>query len=621
MGNGPVSIPGTGPGAAAGTLSPWRRSDDIGRLTAGVDLLVIGGGVTGAGAALDAATRGLKVGIVEAQDWAAGSSSRSSKLVHGGLRYLQMLDFHLVHEALAERALLLGYIAPHLVRPLPVMYPLRKFVVERAYVGAGVALYDLMALGTGKLAGRGPRSGAPGGPGGPGARLPIHRHLGKRAALRAAPGLRANGLSGAVMYYDAQVDDARFVVELVRTAAAHGAVPVSRAGVVGFIHDGARVVGATVKDAETGDLFDIPAKVVLVATGPWTEETQALAGQDHPVRVRPSKGVHIVVPRELVECSTALVLRTRRSVLFVLPWGDHWLIGTTDTDWAYSKGRPLANAQDVAYLINEVNTVLARPLAAADVEAVYAGLRPLVAGPTSGRPHLAGLHHLLRSASSGGTTRLSREHFVGSPAPGAVAVSGGKYTTYRVMAADAVDACTAQGGLRAAPSCSRHVQLLGARGWQAAAGTLGDLGGLAWPAELPASDKERLLGRYGALVHELARTVRDDERLAAPLEGLGGYLRAEVVYAVTHEGARHLDDVMARRLRAAMTERDGAVSAATATALLMAPLLGWDERTVRSEVDDYARQTALRSKAASAATEDAEAARWAAEVPSLLPDP
>ena len=286
-------------------------------------MLIVGGGITGAGTALDAAARGLSVGLVEAQDWASGTSSRSSKLVHGGLRYLEMLDFRLVHEGLRERALLLQRLAPHLVHPVPILWPLRRPVLERAYVGAGIALYDALGLSTGT--GRG---------------LPLHRHLSRRRTLAVAPGLRAEGLAGAVLYYDGQVDDARYVVEVVRTAVSLGATAVNRATAVGFLREGQQVTGAIVRDAETGEEAHVRARVTVIATGAWTEETEALAGRHRAVQVRPSKGAHILVPRAKLALSTGLITRTDRSVLFVLPWREQWLIGTTDTDWDYSKARP-----------------------------------------------------------------------------------------------------------------------------------------------------------------------------------------------------------------------------------------------------------------------------------------
>ncbi|MGH9107165.1 MAG: glycerol-3-phosphate dehydrogenase/oxidase [Acidimicrobiales bacterium] len=575
-------------------LSPQRRKDDWARLTAQpLDVLVVGGGVTGAGAALDAVTRGLSVGLVEAQDWAAGTSSRSSKLVHGGLRYLQMLDFHLVHEGLAERGLLLRRLAPHLVRPVPILYPLRRPVLERAYVGAGIALYDLLGASTGR--GRG---------------LPRHRHLGKRATLASAPCLRASALAGAVVYWDAQVDDARYVVETVRTAASHGVVPLNRAAVTAFSFGEGRVTGAVVRDEETGAEHAVRARVTISATGAWTEQTEALAGRGRAVQVRPSKGAHILVRREKLASATGMVLRTDRSVLFVLPWGEHWLIGTTDTDWPYAKARPLASAADVGYILSELNAVLERPLSKDDVEATYAGLRPLIAGsgvvrgPGEGRKDLP-------------TTKLSREHVVSRPLPGLVVVSGGKYTTYRVMAADAVDAAVAEGRFHALACRTAAVPLLGAQGW---AGAWDARAAAAREARVPLPEMERLMGRYGTLVPELVEELAAHPAWHQRLAGTA-YLKVEVAYAVTHEGARHLDDVLARRTRLAMGPVDEAVAAAPEAAEVMAPLLGWDRATISSEVDDYCLQAQLVRRVALEAQDDGAAARLADATPARLPVP
>src|SRR6476619_99173 len=289
------------------------------------DILVVGGGVVGAGTALDAATRGLSTGLVEARDWAAGTSSRSSKLIHGGLRYLEMLDFALVREALKERGLLLEKLAPHLVRPVPLLYPLQHKGWERLYAGSGVALYDAMSMARGH--GRG---------------LPAHRHLTRRHALRVAPALKRDALVGALQYYDAQMDDARYVATLVRTAAAYGAKVANRARVTGFLREGERVVGARVQDVEGGGEYEIRARQIVNATGVWTDDTQGMVGERGQFHVRASKGIHLVVPRDRIHSSTGLILRTEKSVLFVIPWGRHWIIGTTDTDWSLDKAHPAA---------------------------------------------------------------------------------------------------------------------------------------------------------------------------------------------------------------------------------------------------------------------------------------
>ena len=589
----------TGPlGEVSNALSPGRRRDDIARLSSGeLDVLVVGGGITGAGIALDAATRGLSVGLVEAQDWASGTSSRSSKLVHGGLRYLQMLDFRLVRQGLKERALIMQRLAPHLARPVPIMWPLRKPVVERSYVGAGIALYDLLGLAVGARRG-----------------LPLHRHLSKRRALALAPALRPDTLAGAILYYDGQVDDARYVVEVVRTAVSFGAVAVNRAKAVGFLREGERVVGAVLRDTETGEEFEARARVSVIATGAWTEETEGLAGRERAVLVRPSKGAHLIVAREKLALSTGLIVRTDRSVLFVLPWGEHWLIGTTDTDWEYGKARPLATSSDVGYLIEQVNRVLADPLSRDDVEATFAGLRPLVAG--SGVVRGPG-----EGQTRGGTTKtpkLSREHAIGRPAPGLVVVSGGKYTTYRLMAAEVMDAVVADGPFPASRSQTGEVPLLGATGYPSNWARRDDL---AAEHGVGLEVAEHLLHRYGGLIGEVLSPVKTAPHLASPVEGASGYLQAELVYAVTHEGARHLEDVLMRRTRIAMETSDGGVGCALAAARLLAPLLSWDDATLAAEVEDYRSQVALVYRAASGASDDAEAARLAEEAPARLPLP
>jgi glycerol-3-phosphate dehydrogenase len=271
-----------------------------------LDILVVGAGVVGAGIALDAATRGLKVGLVEARDFASGTSSRSSKLIHGGLRYLEMLDFRLVAEALGERALLLQKLAPHLVRPVPFLYPLTHLGWERLYAGSGVALYDTMGMLSGRSRG-----------------VPHHRHLTRRGARRLMPSLKREALTGAIHYYDCQVDDARHTMFLARTAAAYGAHVASRTRVTDLLRDGDRVTGARVTDLETGDEFDIAARQIINATGVWTDETQALAGERGQFHVRASKGIHLVVPRDRIRGESGLILKTEKSVLFVIPWDRH----------------------------------------------------------------------------------------------------------------------------------------------------------------------------------------------------------------------------------------------------------------------------------------------------------
>ncbi|MEY9877689.1 glycerol-3-phosphate dehydrogenase [Streptacidiphilus sp. MAP12-33] len=562
-------------------LGPIERAAALASLAEReLDVLVVGGGVVGAGTALDAATRGLVTGLVEARDWAAGTSSRSSKLIHGGLRYLEMLDFALVKEALQERGLLLERLAPHLVKPVPFLYPLVGRGWERPYVGSGVALYDAMSVSSGH--GRG---------------LPLHRHLSRRQALHQAPALRKDALVGAIQYWDAQMDDARFVTTLVRTAASYGAHVANRARVIGFLREGERVVGARVHDLETGGQFVIRARQIVNATGVWTDETQAMVGERGQFHVRASKGIHLVVPRDRIHSSTGLILRTEKSVLFVIPWGRHWIVGTTDTEWTLDKDHPAASSADIEYLLEHVNSVLAMPLTREDVEGVYAGLRPLLAG------------------ESEATSKLSREHVVQHAAPGLVVVAGGKYTTYRVMAKDAVDEVVHGLDQRVARCCTDTVPLAGAEGYRALWNARGEL---ARSSGLHVARVEHLLNRYGALAEEVLQLIAEEPGLAEPLNGADDYLRAEVVYAARAEGARHLDDVLARRTRISIETFDRGTAVMAEAAALMAPELGWDKAQIDKEIEHYrVRVAAERESQEQPDDLTADAARLGA--PDIVP--
>ncbi len=534
-------------------LGPAEREAAIAALgTKELDILVIGGGIVGTGSALDAVTRGLSVGMVEARDWASGTSSRSSKLVHGGIRYLEQLDFRLVREALIERGLLLQRIAPHLVKPVRFLYPLTKPVIERIYVGAGMLLYDLFSYTGGRSPG-----------------VPHHRHLTKRQMLRAAPSLAPDAFVGGLAYYDAQVDDARYVANLARTASFYGAHVASRVRVESFIKVGQRVVGVTARDLESGTTFEIRARQVVNATGVWTDETQAMVGERGQFKVRASKGVHLVVPRDRFQSKLGLLLRTEKSVLFVIPWGRHWLIGTTDTDWNLDKAHPAATAADIDYILKHVNKVLAVPLTRDDVEGVYAGLRPLLAG------------------ESDQTSKLSREHIVAHSVPGLVVVAGGKWTTYRVMAKDAIDEAVAALDGKIAASTTEDIALLGAEGYQAAWNKRSKI---ARAFGVHKVRIEHLLNRYGVLTDELLDLIVARPELLEPLPGADDYIAAEVVYSATHEGAMHLEDVLARRTRISIEAWDRGVSAAPVVAALMAGELGWDAARTEREVNTYLKR-------------------------------
>ncbi len=535
-----------------------------------LDVLVVGGGVTGAGIAVDAATRGLETCIVESNDWAAGTSSRSSKLVHGGLRYLKTLDFKLIHEALTERDLLITKIAPHLVLPQKFIFPLKRW--ERPIIGAGVALYEML--------GASRRD----------AKLPRHQHLGKQRLKRLFPGLSPDGFVGGITYFDATVDDARLVMSLIRTARGAGARALSRVKVTGLLRDESGAVrGASAVDLESGKAFEIAARSVIVATGVWTEKTQTMAATGGGLRVLASKGVHIVVPRDAIAGDTAVVTQTKTSVLFLIPWGDFWLIGTTDTPWHLDRSNPLATASDVEYLIGQANAILAKPISEDQVVSVFAGLRPL----------------LQKGVKPGtGSSKVSREHTVASPAPGLTVIAGGKLTTYRVMARDAVDHALGENAAHT-PSVTHMTPIVGAAEF---VGVKADAG--LWSERFSWSESmvKHLLGRYGDKVREIVAICEADASSAQPLASAPQYLKSEIVYSATHEGALHLDDVLSRRTHIALELPERGVGAAAEVASIIAPLLGWDTDRIDNEIVEY---TTLASAEAGARElhDDRDAAR------------
>ena len=541
-----MSDPIRGAGNGQTFLGPAQRAAAWERLgSEQFDVVVIGGGVVGSGAALDAATRGLKVALVEARDFASGTSSRSSKMFHGGLRYLEQLEFGLVREALHERELSLTTLAPHLVKPLPFLFPLTKRVWERPYIAAGIFLYDQLG---------GAKS------------VPPQRHLTKSGALRLAPGLKRSSLIGGIRYYDTVVDDARHTMMVARTAAHYGAVVRTSTQVVSLLREGDRVVGVAIRDSEDGAVTEVHGHVVINATGVWTDEIQALSRERGRFRVRASKGVHIVVPRDRIVSEVAIILRTEKSVLFVIPWGTHWIIGTTDTDWNLDLAHPAATKVDIDYILNTVNTVLATPLTHDDIDGVYAGLRPLLAG------------------ESEETSKLSREHAVAVPSPGLVAIAGGKYTTYRVMAADAVDAAAESIPTRVAPSITEKVPLMGADGYFALVNQTQSVGARY---DLHPYRVRHLLDRYGSLIDEVLQLAVDRPELLEPITEAPVYLRVEAAYAAAAEGALHLEDILSRRMRISIEYPHRGVDCAREVAETVAPILNWSPADVDREVATY----------------------------------
>ncbi|CAN5126821.1 glycerol-3-phosphate dehydrogenase/oxidase [soil metagenome] len=548
------------PGLREDAFAAMRASAEAGRE---LDVLVIGGGVTGAGVALDAVTRGLSTAVVEAQDWAGGTSSRSTKLVHGGLRYLQMLDFHLVREGLTERDLLLSRIAPHLVKPVSFLFPLEHRVYQRAYIGAGVALYDFLASFSGHKR-----------------VLPLHRHHTRKGMERRFPDLRHDAAIGAIEYWDASVDDARLVSTLIRTAVSYGAYAASRTQVVSLqTTSGGAVTGAELVDLETGEHLEVRARQVINATGVWTERTESLAGSEGGLRVLASKGVHIVVPRARIEGTAGLILQTEKSVLFMIPWSRYWVIGTTDTPWTLELQHPVATSADIEYILEHANAVLAKPLTRDDIIGSWAGLRPL-----------------LQPGTKAGTSssKVSRDHTVASPAPGLTVIAGGKLTSYRAMAEAAVDFALGSRA-RILPSITDHIPLVGAEGLEVLQRQSRSIGQrYGW--DRPRLD--HLLHRYGGLLGELLEIVDANPSLGKPLEHAPAYIGAEVVYAASHEGILHLDDILMHRTRLNYEQADKGVGALDEIADLVAPVLGWDAARRQTEIDAYRERAEAEDAAA-----------------------
>lgn len=513
------------------------------------DLLVIGGGITGAGVARDAAMRGLSVVLVEAHDLAFGTSSRSSRLIHGGIRYLEHGQLGLVFEALAERAVL-RRLAPHLVHPLPFLFPVYEGDrVPLWKLRLGMLLYDLLA--------RAPR----------GAR---HRILDRAATLAAEPALRERGLVGAGRYFDAQCDDARLTVATARSAIRHGARVATYAEVTGFVLEDGRVAGAHVTDRLDGGITTIAATVVLGAVGPWTDRLRRLADPSAPPLLRTTRGVHVVVPRHRVGHHEAIALTSPIDgrVMFVLPWGDQTYIGTTDTDSAEAPEAVTATSDDILYLLRSANALFpAARLGPEDVLATWAGLRPLVAAP-------------------GSTAEVPREHVIVEEPNGLIVMAGGKLTTYRRMAADLVDRAvrrlpaTRRAALRRAATEAEPLP-----GGEAAvlASTLARADALG----LAPATADHLARHYGTETDAVLNLVEREPALRAPLHPAHPAVRAEVVHLARRELVRRLDDLLVRRLHLYYETPDRGAAAAAAAAASLAPELGWDEARTAREVDAY----------------------------------
>lgn len=566
-------------------LSPDQRTESIAALGSQTfDELVIGGGVTGAGIALDAASRGLSTAVIDAQDWAGGTSSRSSRLVHGGLRYLYNLDFKLVAEALKERGRLLTTIAPHLVEAQPFLWPLKQPVIERAYSAVGVGVYDALAV----IGAGGHKT------------VPLQHHHTRAGALRRFPEIKPEALVGAIEFYDARVDDARLVITLIRTALKYGAQAVSRLRVTKILKDDSgRAIGAEATDLESGETVTIRARRIINATGVWTGQTQELAGGSGGLKVLASKGIHIVIPRERLKAKTGMFLRTEKSVLFIIPWQHYWVIGTTDTAWHEQLKNPVPTSADIDYVLDHANEVLAEPLTRDDIIGTYAGLRPLL------QPKV------LDESKS---TKVSREHTVTEVIPGMVAIAGGKLTTYRVMAEDAVDFSLGASLAKAKPSVTSALPLLGAEGFDA---TRNQSKRLGRQYGFDADRMKHLLSRYGSELPDLLATIDADPTLGQPLAAAPQFLRAEVHRACTVEGALHLEDIFVARVRLNSEARDRGGAAVDEVAEIAAAALGWDEARLAHEKENYRARIAAEL-AAEEQGDDADASAARMKAPEIV---
>ena len=520
------------------------RRRDLGALVdRPLDILVVGGGIVGSGAALDAATRGLRVGLVERDDIAVGTSSRSSRLIHGGLRYLEQYRFGLVREALTERSRIL-HLAPHLVTIEPLLFPLFGLpVATRVFYQAGMTLYDV--LGARKDGG-------------------WHRHLSVPEVLAHTPAMRREHLRGGLLFHDGVEDDARYALAVARSAREDGATIVTRTTAESLVEDGGRVAGARIRDGLTGDEHEIRARVVVDATGVWGADPSApLSGGS--TRLLPSRGAHLVVPRARIPSDIGLTIRVPGKVVFLVPWPHFWLVGTTDAPYSGPIDRPTAGTDEVDELLAAVNHVLDIGLRREDVVGTYAGLRPLIA------------------PSDGSTITASREHRVVVEGNGLVRVSGGKYTTYRRMAEQTIDAALGVLGEQAAsrPTRTTTRRLVGAADRPELDRIAADLG-----TSLEPEVAARLVARHGTEAPDVVALGHEAGLLGRLVDG-EDHLEAEVAWAARHELALSIDDVLARRMRIVHELPDRAASIAPRVAAILGAELGWDEARQAAEVDRF----------------------------------
>jgi glycerol-3-phosphate dehydrogenase len=562
-------------GATISLALAARRSALLALAAERFDVLIVGGGIVGCGALLDAASRGLRAALIEQTDIGAGTSSRSSRLIHGGLRYLEQLHFGLVAEALEERARILR-LAPHLVRLEPFLFPIYGLpLVHQGFYGAGIFLYDLL----------GSRHGAG-----------FARHMRAEAAREFAPQLRPEGLQAGILYHDGVEDDARYTLAVLRTAmgTGPGAVVATRVQGLATLTEGGRAIGVRAADLESGAELDIRAAHVVDATGAWAAQGGEEGAAAGAARIVPSRGAHIVIHRERLQAAGGMTLRIPGRVVFVIPWPDRWIIGTTDHADTRPPERPTALDEDIDELLEVVNHRLDIDLLRADIMATYAGLRPLVGDV------------------GGSTVKASREHKVTTDDAGVVRIGGGKYTTYRIMARDTIDAALGPDEARRLPSATAELPLVGAA-------TRESLGALATSItrQTGLSDQvtRRLVDRHGSRALEVIALGRQLD-LLRPLAPDIDHLEAEVAWAARDELAGSLDDVLARRTRLAQERADHGGAVAPRVAAILGAELGWDAPRQAAEIARYVTSAAVEYAVPEGADAAGEGAGTAADMVS-----
>lgn len=516
------------------------------------DVIVVGGGVTGAGVALDAATRGLSVLLVEKGDFASGTSQKSTKLVHGGLRYLQQMQFGVTLESVRERQLL-EKLAPHMVWRVPFVIPMyREDRLKNLKVRLGLCIYDLMAgfRGNGR-----------------------HQRISREEVLQSSPGIRSEGLIGGLRYTDCRTDDARFTLELIRTACAHGAVVRNYCQVTELIREDGQVRGVTLRNAGTRDSLtvNVRGKVVVNATGVWTQQTAELSGARSNLQIVPAKGIHIVLGTDRLAIKEAMIVPSARGdkrFCFAVPWYDSVLVGTTDTAYDGSFEEVTVDADEERYVLDALNQMFPDGhYTSADVRGRYAGLRPLI-----------------RENGASSTADVSRKHCLQRSPDGLVTIAGGKLTTYRRMAADTVDlVCSVIGS---AARCTTDSVMIG--GWDCHHQCVLFL----WHARRDSEQSLYLHMMYGRYMERVTQLIADDQSLFEPVAAGHPYVMAQVVFAVREEAARTIDDVLSRRIRLTITDKAAAAEAAEAVSRVMARELAWTESQRLSELTAFQAQLA-----------------------------